>query len=449
MLVLPGLWLGGASAAPQSSSAPAPNVLLIVTDDQRVGTLEVMPETKRRFVQQGVRFPNAFATTPLCCPSRASILTGRYAHNHGVRTNGDTSVLDHETTLQRSLQDAGYLTGIVGKFLNGWDPAAAPPFWDRWAVQSPPGFGSGYYGSTFGVDGEVMEVPGYSTDFVRRQSRSLLTEFDEQNDDAPWFLFVAPYAPHPPSTPEAAYEEAPVSPKTGNPAVEEEDRTDKPRYVQDSTVSPELWSHRRELQLRTLMSVDDLVARLMSTLRTLEERGNTLAFFISDNGFLWGEHGLKAKSTPYEHSIRIPFYVRWPARIEGGRIDTRPVGTVDLAPTILDAAGIAPPTPLDGRSFLDPKARDRMHLEYWKQGKAPAPAWASTWTPEWQYIEYYDDADGVTFREYYNLGSDPWQLDNLLGDSDPSNDPGELEALSAQLAADRECAGTLGSKACP
>jgi arylsulfatase A-like enzyme len=447
-LILVGSWAPRASGG-QATPEPPPNVLVIVTDDQRTGTLEVMPETKHRFVEQGVRFPNAFATTPLCCPSRASIFTGRYAHNHGVVTNEGASGLDHASTIQRYLQDAGYLTAIVGKFLNGWDPGETPPFWDRWAIQSHPPLGSGYFGSTFGVDGSLVEIPGYSTGFVARHSEQLLAEFEDQDDDAPWFMYVAPFAPHPPSTPARRYEDAPTPPWISTPATEEEDRTDKPQYVQESTVAPELIAERRELQLRTLLSVDDLVRRIMSTLRDLGERGHTLAFYVSDNGFLWGEHGLKAKSNPYEQSVRIPFFLRWPGEVEGGAKDTRPVATVDLAPTILDAAGIPHPSSLDGRSIFEQEGRERMHLEYWRQGQAPAPTWASTWTPEWQYVEYFDDANEVTYREYYDLRSDPWQLHNLLGDADPSNDPAGIDALAAQLAADRECVGAQGPGACP
>jgi arylsulfatase A-like enzyme len=136
-----------------TGAARGPNILIIVTDDQRAGTLGVMPQTRRWFQQQGTTYTNAFATTPLCCPSRSSILTGRYAHNHGVLKNFMGGRLDHATTIERRLDQAGYTTGIAGKFLNSWKPEDDPPNFDRWAIFNPH-IDPGYFNSRFNVNGK-------------------------------------------------------------------------------------------------------------------------------------------------------------------------------------------------------------------------------------------------------------------------------------------------------
>ena len=215
----------------------------------------------------------------------------------------------------------------------------------------------------------------------------------------------------------------------------------------------------RARQLRTLMSVDDMVGRIFESMGELGERRDTLAIFLSDNGFIWADHRIGGenktagqKRLPYTASIGIPLLIRWPGQVPQGATSARLTGTVDIAPTVLDAAGVAPDPaapPLDGRSLLQPAVRDRVLLEYWRLGKAPFKTWASTRTRAFQYTEYYgEDRRTVVFREYYDLIRDPWQLRNLLRDGDPSNDP-SLGGLEAQLSADRTCAGTQGAQGCP
>ena len=211
---------------PEKRADERPNVLIIVTDDQRAaGTLGVMPQTRRWFARAGTTFKNAYVTTPLCCPSRASIFTGRYAHNHHVLGNRASSRLDQSTTLQHALQDAGYFTAIAGKYLNSWPVTKDPPDFDRWAV-----FPKGYHDLEVNLDGSVWPLAAYSTDIVKRASVRFLKEA-EQQDDRPWYLYVAPTAPHPPFEPEARYRRAPVPPPRLDPAMREQDATDKPRYL--------------------------------------------------------------------------------------------------------------------------------------------------------------------------------------------------------------------------
>lgn len=442
-----------AEASRTSSNAEKrpPNILLIVTDDQRAdGTMEVMPKTRYWFEQGGTRFSNGFATTTLCCPGRGSIFTGRYAHNHGIRTNGGWDVvqrLDQSSTLQRYLQQAGYRTGLFGKYFYSWNLSVPPPYVDDWAL-----FRGGYQNAFFSVNGTGQRVP-YSTDFISERAVHFLQDTEAQ-DQEPWFMYVGTQAPHLVPQPEAAYAQAPVPPWAGDPAVFEVDRTDKPPWVGAYNPSygdtfPGVLGIRQQ-QLRTLMSVDDLVGTTFDTLTALGEDQNTLAFFLSDNGYMWGDHGLGAeKRFPYTPSVQIPFFMRWPGHVAPGATDARLVANVDVVPTVLGAAGLSsdPAFPLDGRSLLAPQARDRLLLEYWRSPDGGPPGWASVRTTTYQYIEWYSDESGaLAFQEYYDLIADPWQLQNLLADADPANDP-DVAALSALLATDRVCAGRACSPA--
>lgn len=442
-----------APAAPQVAVANhgggKPNVLIILTDDQRWDMMTVLKRTRKWFGAEGTTYPYAFATTPLCCPSRASIMTGQYAHNTKVETNLDAERLDQRSTMQRYLQDVGYRTAIVGKYLNAW--RQDPPFFNDWAI-----FGSeaSYRNNVFNVNGVSQVVKRYSTEYIATRSLQMLRSF-EANDEQPWYLYVAPFAPHAPYEPAKRYRKTNVPRLTRNPAMQETDRTDKPLWVQlkheKRLKAHKVWT----LQERMLLSVDGLVDRLMTTLDELGERGPTMVFFLSDNGFLMGEHGLQQKHSPYTASVKIPLYARWPGHFDARGVDYRLAANIDIAPTVYDAAGIRPDPdhPVDGRSLLDQSwTRDRMLLEYTHREDRAVPTWASHRTAEYQYVEYYDEElEEIIFREYYDLIADPYQLTNLLGDSDPTNDPdpGRLTVLSLQMQRDRRCEGNEGPSACP
>ena len=308
-------------------------------------------------------------------------------------------------------------------------------------------------------------MPQYSTSFISDQAVRFLRQ-SETNDQQPWFLYVATSAPHDPWIPEPKYANAAVPPFVRNPAMLEADISDKPPWVQDAIkLTPARIARNRADQLRTQMSVDDLVGRVFRVLRQLGEDRDTLAFFLSDNGFLWGEHQvagdrseqettitrITGKRLPYTQSVHVPFLVRWPGHVRSGVLDPRFVANVDIAPTIMDAAGLSPSAsvPLDGRSLLSGNARSGMFLEYFLDPIYPLiPSWASIRTTTRQYIEYYDPSGRVIFREYYDLATDPFQLDNLFGDASPSDDP-NVSRLSRQLRADLRCAGTSGPDPCP
>ncbi|HVL32495.1 MAG TPA: sulfatase-like hydrolase/transferase, partial [Actinomycetota bacterium] len=336
---------------PQPQVAPgAPNILIIVTDDQRDG-MRMLPRTRRIF-RKGVRFTNAFATTPLCCPSRASILTGRYAHNHGVIANtlrDGAEKYDARTGLPYLLKSAGYTTGIVGKYLNEVPLEEAPPYFDRYVRTE----GRAYYGGRWNVNGVVHQLPGYSTSVIADAASMFILE--QAITGAPWFLVIATVAPHNPAVPEEKYARLKVGRWKGNPATNSR-RSDegKPDYIRKESYSLKDGRRLRRAQLRTLASVDDLVVKVFDTLRSTSQDRNTLAFFLSDNGMMWGEFGLLKKGYPYTPSVRVPMLMRWPERIRRAQVDARLVANIDIAPSVLDAIGLPQDhdVPMDGRSLL-------------------------------------------------------------------------------------------------
>jgi arylsulfatase A-like enzyme len=438
LLTLPLAEVAGLSTPAAGQAGGRPNVLIILTDDQRaMDTMEHMPKTLQWLAQGGTTFTEAFATTPLCCPSRAAIMTGRFNHNNNVRTNGDQALLDHNSTIQRYLSQAGYRTGMAGKFLNLWPVEQNPPHFDRWALLRPED--SGYYNSRFNVDGTVGIEPTYSTDFIRDYAVDLIDAW-ETEDGRPWFLYVNPYAPHDPADPADRHAAVTFPPWPGNPAVFETDKSDKRPSVRNASRTYEEALVDRERQLRTLLAVDELVDAVF---QRLEQRGeqDTLAFFLSDNGFFWAEHGLRGKDRPYTEAIKIPLLMRWPGRVAGGATHGSPVANIDVMPTIMDAAGITPDPqyPVDGRSLLREGPRRKMLTESWPP-EARGP-WVSTRTPRYQYMEYLiRETEAVKLREFYDLTTDPFQLTNLYGDGTPRNDPW-APALSRELDELQACAG--------
>ena len=419
-------------------SKKPPNILIIQTDDQRsTGTLVAMPATRRVFLEKGTRYTNAVATTPVCCPSRTSLLTGQYAHNHGVIDNLDGSPLQERQgqTLQAALQRAGYQTAIAGKLLNSWPIGIGPEFFSRWAIM-----GGDYYDALFDVDGTVIPVAAHSTDFIADIASEFLDDF-EGEDDRPWFVHINPFSPHQPYTTQPRHEDAPVPPWNPNPAVGEPDLRDKPAFIQEtSKITIAGGEDIRAQQLRSLMSVDDLVSQVFSKLKELDETRDTLAFYVSDHGYLWGEHGRLWKRAPYVPSTNIPLLVRWPGHFP---VESREglVANIDLAPTILEAARVDPPKKwdIDGKSLLDGKARSEVLLEYWKEPGHGFPSWAALRTQDWIYVEYLaNDQKEIIAREYYDLQRDPFQLTNLLQDGIGDNDP-DVDQLHQRLVQSMKC----------
>ncbi|CAM5353154.1 N-acetylglucosamine-6-O-sulfatase [Streptomyces avidinii] len=435
--------IGQASAAPAAAAANRPNILLIVTDDQPKQTDWALRKTIDWLAGQGVKYNHGHVTTPLCAPSRASVFSGRYAHNHGVRNNASSAALDQNTTVQRYLKQAGYRTGLFGKYLNAWNIADAPPHFEEFALLQP-----GYVDAKWNVNGTVQTIDGYTTSIIKNRTLGFLDK--AANDTRPWFAYVTPYASHGPRTPEPKYAGTPVPEWNGRPSVTEADRSDKPPYIQDATGTLADGKRIRAEQLRTLLSVDDAVQAFKDKLAATGQLENTLVIYIGDNGFGWADHGWTAKSVPYSPAHEVPFFLSWPAGgLGSGTVDNRIVANIDIAPTILDAAGITPNTPQDGRSLLGSHSRDHLLVEWWKKGTGnDHRTWSSYVSKDKQYVEYYQlhtDANGtvsgtgeVKFREYYDLAGDPYQLVNKLYQATPAQERSlGVPALAAQLAADR------------
>jgi arylsulfatase A-like enzyme len=420
--------------------AGRPNVVVINTDDMRADMVAHLPKLRQWLAAGGTTFRNAYVSTPSCCPSRATLMSGRYVHNNG-QLRQLTLGFDLGLTIQRYLHDAGYLTGHAGKFLHWLDLSVEAPHFDRWTY-----FKGGYENVYMNFDGTVRRSQGYSTTIVFDRAIEYVDDFERRGDARPFYLHLAPVAPHAPYVAEPKYATATVPAHQPDPSYMEADRADKPPFVRGQNQTPAASLANRTAQIRTLYSVDDQVDRLLRHLQATGELANTLVIFTSDNGFLLGEHKLTEKFLPYRKAVEVPFLVRWPGRVAAGAVDDRLVTHVDIAPTILAATGVTQSqATLDGRNLLAGSSRPRALLEYWNDANNSPniPTWASIRTAAFQYTEYYDNATppNVTFREYYNLAADPYQLVNLLGDGVPGNDP-DTAPLSQTLRTARQCAGT-------
>lgn len=405
------------------------NVVVIVTDDQTFDSIPhdppVMPYLQRAAAdpaEHWVTFSEAFANTPLCCPSRATLLTGRYAHHHGVLTNDDGSVLDEFSTVAAWVDKSGYHTGLVGKYLNGY-PFGRAPFvpagWDRWWAKAQGPVSTLYYGYTLIEQGSPARFGGEEGDYATDVLADRAVEFvREAPPDEPFLLWFAPTAPHPPWVP-APRDEGDLAdlPMTPAPSVGELDVTDKPAWVRDlppldpSQREALVRAHRRSFE--TLLAVDDALRAIVAALKERGDLDRTLIVFASDNGYSFGEHRWIAKRCPYEECTRVPLLVRFPPA--AGRTDQTPVSTVDLAPTIAELAGIEPPESVDGASLVpllvgEPLEGAGTVYSEWV-GDDDVPAWWQVRTADFAYIEL-----GTGERELYDLRVDPFELENAIAD---------------------------------
>ncbi|MEU9735808.1 sulfatase, partial [Streptomyces sp. NPDC048002] len=415
------------TAAPVASRRPRsddrPNILLVLTDDQPKETDWALGRTADWLGGDGVTFERAHANTPLCAPSRASVMTGRYAHRHGVLDTRHPYYLDQRTTVQRRLREAGYRTGLFGKYLNFWRTGDPPPHFDEWLLQEPVRYVDGHYND----NGTVRNIPGYNTTVIKNRALDFIDA--SRTDTRPWFAYVATRSAHEVNIPEPRYARTRVPEWQGRPSVFETDKDDKPPFLRAERHTFAEGRDLRARQLRTLLSVDDAMHDFRAKLRALGQLENTLVLFTSDHGLCWGDHGWLRKSVPYRPALEVPFRLSWPAGgLGASRSDDRLTGLIDIAPTFLDAAGLPPDPGHDGHSLLD-RDNDRRHLlaEWWWNQQDPKPihSWRSLIGKTEQYTEYrrirLDHAgrptlgDGkVLFREHYDLRADPFQLDNRL-----------------------------------
>jgi N-acetylglucosamine-6-sulfatase len=423
---------GGDGDHANASDVPTdrPNIVMIVTDDQRWDTLRYMPQTGHDLRAPGMKFNNAFVSNSLCCPSRATILTGNYSHATGVYTNtppngGWEAFHDggaESSTVATWLHDDGYHTALIGKYLNSYGPRNlfVPPGWDRWVAIDE--FNGSYYNYELNVDGVDVHFgtapEDYSTDVIAEYASD---EIRTTPADQPLLLYVATFAPHGPPTP-APRDVGTVAngPSEWPPNFNEQDMHDKPRYLRDlRMVDAPQQSQRWRRMAETLGAVDDAVHTIVQALDQTDRLSNTMIVFTSDHGLAFGEHRWTFKLTPYEESIRVPLLIRYDPLIPPGSVDGHLVTNLDLAPTIAQLAG-APAPAMEGAAleplFSDPGSSWRSgflleHLTYRLDNLTTPPTYCGVRSQGRVFIHY---ASG--FEEYYRLRKDPYQLQNAAYD---------------------------------
>jgi arylsulfatase A-like enzyme len=484
---------GAASIAAQDLPGPAgdrPNVILLMVDDLDVASLDAaaaagyVPNLVEHVWAGGTEFTESFVTISLCCPSRATALTGQYAHNHGVVRNtgpsGGFARFADGSTLATWLRGAGYHTGHVGKYLNGYtDPSYVPPGWDDWQGLVDP---TTYcmYGYTVSDNGSPVaygSAPSdYQTDVLAGRAEDFIREWHERGDARPFFLSLAPLAPHLESVceplrvrPAPRHEGSVALPLPRPPSFNERAMGDKPAWMRRlSPLPPATLQSMYADRIASLRAVDDMVGRLARRLRASGAAGRTAVFFTSDNGYLLGQHRWPSKVLMYEESIRVPLIIRLPwaeQRPSAGQIALNN----DLAPTIAALAGAEPGLVVDGRSLLPllqgeaTPWRRRFLVEYPPAPRDPAQpqaqpedalakprdtdlrpffavrTGAADAGPRLVYGETWDAAGAaVTDVEHYDLALDPFQLRSLHDDLSPARVL-QRRVLSGQLQVLKVC----------
>lgn len=435
--------------------ASRPNIIFIITDDQRADWLGAAghPTLQTphidRLAEEGALFTNFYTTTPLCSPSRASFLTGQYPHTHGVINNDKLGldVISHTLmTFPRRLREEGYETAFIGKWHMGLDDSRRPGF-DHWISFKGQGL---YIDPVVNVNGESRQLDGYMTDYLNQEAENFVL----RPRTKPFLLYLSHKAIHYPFLPaerhDSLYEDVVYTP----PPLQEADLEGKPairREIPDFNhfelegVAPEPVQSRRGRgrdensilrdQMRALKSVDDGVGMLLDALDRIGQSGNTLIIFTSDNGYLLGEHGrFTDKRFAYEESIRIPFVIRYPGVVEPGTTIEEMALNVDVAPTLLDIAGVDAMTRKHGRSLVpllrgqEVEWRTSFLAEHFLEKVVPAaPAWKAVRTDRWKYI-HYPDLEGMD--ELYDLEKDPNEIENLI--AEPASQP-VLSELRSEL----------------
>jgi len=449
--------------SPAAARTP-PNFVVIMADDLDSASVSFMPAVDRLLAKQGATFSRFFVTTPLCCPSRASILRGQYAHNHHVlRNTGEDAGFtafqdsgDESDTIATELDAAGYQTALIGKYLNGnasprQESNYVPPGWDFWVA----GVDHDAYNSfnyDLNVNGEIVhhgrDARDYMTDVLAAHALDFLDQSTEASQ--PFFLYLAPYAPHSPSVPAPRHEgmfTGESAPRTK--VFNERNIQDKPDWVKSSRLSDERiaridTSYRQRLE--SLMAVDEMVDVVV---QRLDQRGaldNTYILFLSDNGYFLGEHRLPhGKDAPYDAASRVPLIARGPGIAAGSSVSEIALN-IDLFPTMAELAGIAAPPFADGRSMTplltegNDGWRDVALIEGFGK-ETESNEGEETSTPAFRALR----SDAILYTEYetgerelYNLRKDPYELSNIARQAPKSL----LREYSRRLNALAACVGS-------
>ena len=430
---------GATLQSPGSFDYVPPNIVFILTDDQRFDELDHMPFVQSDLIGDGVQFTDGLISDPLCCPSRATILTGTYSHTNGIYTNvnstGGFGRFRDKTTIATVLHAQGYDTGLIGKYLNGYQPKNAayiPPGWDRWFALTTLKY-LNFTVSDQGKETQYASKKNYLTDILGQQAVNFV---NSAPTGKPLFLYWAPYAPHGGAVPAKKYAHTfdnlpPLRPPNYN----EQDVSDKPAYVR--AIPP--WTQAqmaegdvfRQRQYACLLSVDDWVKAIVNALSATGRLSNTLFVYLGDNGHPIGEHRLDTpddpheKLSPYMESLKVPFIVRWSAagwtvpRVDGQHI----VSNVDVAQTMASAAGTTMPGN-EGLNMLpllaDPTTpwRTELLIEHGVDQRY-VPAYCGVVTSGFEYTQYSTGEE-----ELYDLTNDPYELRNA------ENDPAYASVLT-------------------
>jgi len=408
------------------------NVIFILSDDHRYDFMGFMGKPKfletpnmDRMAREGVHFENTFVTTSLCSPSRASILTGQLSHHHGVVDN-QTLVPEDTIFFPQYLQQLGYQTVFIGKWHMGKSSAEPRPGFDKWISFTGQGE---YYDCELNIDGKTVQSKGYITDVLTNYAVDWLQ--NEWDRNKPFFMYLSHKAVH------AMFEPAkrhlgkydhvkPEYPKSM--ADTPENYKDKPRWVKAQRNS---WHgvgymyhggmdydtfYRRYCE--TLLGIDDSIGTMLGTLEKLDIHQSTLMIYMGDNGFTLGEHGLIDKRQMYEESMRVPLLATCPELFGPGKKIKEMILNIDIAPTVLELAGVKTPKTMDGRSFLpllknkEVKWRDAVFYEYyWEWNFPQTPTVHGIRTERYKYMHYYGIWD---VDELYDLQNDPNEMTNLI-----------------------------------
>jgi N-acetylglucosamine-6-sulfatase len=471
-----------------------PNVILILTDDLDVASISHMPNLRSMLIERGTTFENAFVTDSLCCPSRATILRGQYAHNHEILSNepphggsGKFRSLGREdSTVATWLQSGGYRTVLFGKYMNGYEGTRVPPGWSDWY-----GVSGNYTSTRLNENGRLVDYDPeqYHLDDVLAEKATNYVRDPSGNvpsfllPDKPFFMWLGTKAPHQPADPAPRHADALADVSLPRPpSFDEENLSDKPDWIRDNPpLSSEQSSYMEDLyrkRLQSMLAVDEMIGELVGALKESGELDDTYIFFTSDNGYHMGQHRLSVgKWTAYEEDIRVPLIVRGPGVPEGVKLEHLVLNN-DLAPTFADLGGVAPPDFVDGRSLVpllgaNPPPADEWRQAYLVEAMAEVtgtPSLADDNTPRlltgdpWPYEDsrrssllerpsledagrpglqavrtqdhlYVEYESGES--ELYDLEEDPYELDNVYEET-------ELEylwRLEGWLDALRECVG--------
>ncbi|MBN2549229.1 MAG: sulfatase-like hydrolase/transferase [Anaerolineales bacterium] len=492
----PGQPTQAADPTARAASANQPNILFILADDldQKLGTLDYTPNLGKLIAEQGLTISDFFVTNSLCCPSRSTILRGQYTHSHTVYTNrpptgGFQKFLSQgceDSTIATWLQDSGYRTVLMGKYLNGYpeepDPEHIPPGWTEWYSPSK---GDPYtnYNYTLNENGDLVPYGDQPEDYLTDVLSDKAVDFIEraEADHTPFFMYIAPYVPHSPATP--APRHADLFPELEAPrtaSFNEQDTSDKPGTIQDKAGLNQSEIHKMDqlyrLRVQSMQAVDEMIARLVEILEKNGQLDNTYIIFTSDNGFHMGQHGLlSGKTTAYEEDVLVPMFIRGPGIPAGETLSGYLAGNVDFAPTFADLTGIEIPDFVDGRSLVPLFSSSRPPVDQWRQAyiieaypnretsalnpanetaslgdwltepdrgvlepldpidrQGPAATYTALRTAHYKFIEYQNGE-----RELYDLLKDPDELENLAARADEEL----LDQFSTWLGQLHACAG--------